>query len=988
MATITSNVVTGNWSATGSWSGAVVPGAGDLAIIANGAIITVDVDTTFGATTSVGIGVTINGASAVSFGTLRVASGVTLTMRGFNNTTNAAMQINAFGLFAPQPGSTVKVGGPSDFGTTIVNNGRFEAIGSSGSHITFTVETAPNWGSLSDTNSKVTAEAKTAASYDTTANIAVTPLGFPQVSNSAKTGLGSFGNSSLTFSASSPTLTTEVDISSGDLSGINSSGKYGIDYDTGILYSYAGVSHTATYWKLDKVAADWKGWGINSKGAVTGCTCLLNYCDFTFMGAVGSGIASGATQTAAPVNLSGHLTAAANSGSTARLAYVTNCTFKGCVRWVYLLGCQGTSGDPILITGNTFNDGSGGSVWDGVSQYGTATATSFIKIDSNTFNTRGTAVTIASLQIDCSGWVITNNTGVAGTSFISGGTSRTPFPSQASYDASFQNQPNTPDFYVGYNDVRGIGNTSSPDGSHVVVGGTSGHPAIVEHNHFHHAKRLGWQCGSYVTFQYNRFGKCYHHGFTGNTNDDQYITDVAWYNNLFYSDSGSTTSAIQLGYNHRVTYNNVIVANNTCDGWKNGLIDFNDLGDLNGPTLATNVSIVNNIIKGGNYAFSSYSSGTIPWNVHVLECDYNNINGQATGFATGSGGLAGTVSTGFAYSTSKYNRLTGGSRNVNGVALFDATYTSFHTGSLVYTVNTLGTDQTLSWDGGTAVQLIYDSGTSSGPGLRTLPCSTKSTWNTNNNSIRTKWVWIVSGTGSGQARAITWATNNTCYAITIAGGGVSFSVGQYLSASGGTRDQYPAVIKVTSVSAGVITGVQIISGGGYSTVPSNPVTFSRFVQSGNNATFNCTWGPGLCVAPDFTTALDNTSVFAIVNSMVTLTDSGGTNTVRAGLYLPDPSNWQNAIQLPTFSAADSLNVVVTNSPTGSPGYSATSGDSTAANYQWTSGSAKDTGTSDNAPSTDYFGTSRPQGSVVDMGFFELVQATGAVRRRRIITGGE
>ena len=41
-ATITSNAVTGNWSAPGTWAGGIVPGAGDDVIIANGADITVD----------------------------------------------------------------------------------------------------------------------------------------------------------------------------------------------------------------------------------------------------------------------------------------------------------------------------------------------------------------------------------------------------------------------------------------------------------------------------------------------------------------------------------------------------------------------------------------------------------------------------------------------------------------------------------------------------------------------------------------------------------------------------------------------------------------------------------------------------------------------------------------------------------------------------------------------------------------------------------
>ncbi|MCW3077077.1 MAG: hypothetical protein JWO32_1686 [Bacteroidetes bacterium] len=61
-ATITSNTVTGNWTSAASWAGGIVPGAADLAIIANGANITVNANITIGSV-QVNAGGTLNGSS-------------------------------------------------------------------------------------------------------------------------------------------------------------------------------------------------------------------------------------------------------------------------------------------------------------------------------------------------------------------------------------------------------------------------------------------------------------------------------------------------------------------------------------------------------------------------------------------------------------------------------------------------------------------------------------------------------------------------------------------------------------------------------------------------------------------------------------------------------------------------------------------------------------------------------------------------------------
>ena len=238
-------------------------------------------------------------------------------------------------------------------------------------------------------------------------------------------------------------------------------------------------------------------------------------------------------------------------------------------------------------------------------------------------------------------------------------------PSYAVPNTQAGDVPSSPNLYVGDNTIGGIGEGGTTiDSRFFCVSGTSGAPAIVENNAIDHCHRLGHLIGSYVTFRKNRFGMAYHHGFTGTDLDDTYITDVRFENNVFWCDRGasgtnSTSAAIQLGYNHRVFVNNFQVVGNTFDGWKYGAFDFNDVVDLNGPTLATNVVVSDNIIANGAYAFTTYHSATIPWNCHVLECDYNVLYNQATAMATtGTNGLTNRANpTAFYQGSSKYNRL-------------------------------------------------------------------------------------------------------------------------------------------------------------------------------------------------------------------------------------------------------------------------------------------------------------------------------------------
>jgi hypothetical protein len=1077
MSAITSNGTGGgNASSGSSWAGGVAPVDGDTITVANGDTITQDVDRIYGSKSSnVGDAITVNG-SVGSFGTLKVNSGVTLTLRGTGTSSNRLGIINRYGLFQPLAGSTIRGDVASEFGSILVNQGNISAIWDNVSPILWSVPTATAsglWGvAVASESYSVSTQP---APYQTNINILSRTLANPWISNAAHTGPGSFGDTSLVINSATPSMTTEVRaftvsnvanngsglirvtaaghgystgnsvwlfevqgvwdangvwtvtvidadtfdlqssayegtyVAGGKVAALTSSGRYYVDYEQGVVYMYStsttGNALNVSYYHLDLTAANWRGWGIISNGNQTGCTCLLDGCVFEYMGANGNGFAptiSGVSvRQSAPVAWYGHQSVGMNSGLSNRLAYLKHSTFRYGMRYLCLTACNGSSGDPLLIQGNTFLSASGGTIWDGIACYAEPLGSSYITVDANRINHRGTFVDFTTVNADVAHFTISNNYGCAAFAVVRGdaiGGARTPFPALNDPDASYAMRPTTPDLSVTGNWIRGIGdNGGGVDSRTICVSGTSGHPAIIENNVFRNNHRLGHQIGSYVIVRNNVFAYFYHHGFTGSSVDDTYCTSYQYYNNLFISDRTGTVTqcgASQIGYNHRNHLDDYVFAGNTIDGGRYGL-DFNDLPDTSGQTLGARLQIVNNIFANVvAYGFVTYRSASVPWNVVPLECDYNDVYNAGAFAVTGSNGLAnGTKATGFSNAAGKYNR--DDTRAILGVHLFDGTYTAAASGkSLVYTVNTLGQDHTLAWDGGTPAQIIRDYGTSAGGGLRTIACSsTQTTWNNSNVGIRGNWLWIVSGTGAGQARCITWASANVCHAVSsIAAAGSGYSVGQYIKTTGGTADTpgHVAVFKVTSVSGGGITGLSLVSGGCFTTVPSNPVSTTRVTgSSGGSCTLNLSWAPGLVLVPDLGTAVDNTSVFAVVNAMSTLSDSGPTQSVKACIDPRDPDNVYSAVVLPTSSQTDSgISVSVSHTITSNPAFSGSTPSLNPAHYQWAAGSpVQDAGTADGGPSSDYWGTSRPQGSSVDMGLYELLATLTATAAGGLVGGG-
>ncbi len=843
----------GNWSSTGTWSGGVVPGDGDTAEIVAGDTVTVDSNTTVGATTGTQHGVTIKGTSSSVYGQLNVNASVTLTLKGVS-TTYHAMYIERYGLFQPSAGATIHVDNASDYVTGIKAKGIVNAIGTSGSRIAFAVPSGNvNWGA------SVTGESVSGTGYhDPILKVQALALANPWISNAAGTGLGSYGDTSVSISNPSPAglCTTEV----ANKADVNASGEYWVDYDMGVIYfynsAYSSASFDADYEYLS--TASWKGWYIDATDNQTYNEAKFEYCDFSYMG--GSGAYN------EPVLDIRYKQSAAVASN--RLFKLDNCSMQYNYNGIYLRDCTGTAGDPVLITNNAFNTHKGNDAYKSYYIYCYTSTSTYIKVDSNTLNCVGQFISATapygSVQT-MTGWTISNNTGRVGGWFIEIAT----------------NCPNTvwPSTTISGNTLTGCGDAVADPEMLGQVTGTAANPATITGNTFDKARIVG-NIGSHTRWTKNCIRHFNHNGIIARGYGK--LEDVEIVNNLFVG-FGSGIPGVCLGHNFYTWVDDIQVVNNTF--WYSGAAAL-ALGDpqVGIVSLITRAVFANNIIQDWNYGIG-YEPETASRRTAagLIENDYNltysldtAIGDNVNGFAT------------FMMGGSKYN--THGTRNIDGVSLWDPSYaTPPAAKNLVLTVTAAGSNETIAWGGGTAQQLVMDTGTATsaanaGSGSAhyygTLTDSGKS-WSTslnNSNCPSAKWVKITGGTGSGQIRGIIRNTATQLY-----------------------------------------------------------------------------------TTPEWDTVPDGTSTYSVYEAEVTCYDSGASDYVKVGIYLPD---------LPTSSQTDSSITYVENSRTGDPSLTDATDVDAADAVVTSGGDGVDQGTADNAPADDYIGTSRT-GSI-DIGAYELL----------------
>lgn len=123
-------------------------------------------------------------------------------------------------------------------------------------------------------------------------------------------------------------------------------------------------------------------------------------------------------------------------------------------------------------------------------------------------------------------------------------------------------------------------------------------------------------------------------------------------------------------------------------------------------------------------------------------------------------------------------------------------------------------------------------------------------------------------------------TNDQAITAAVSAGGTGHAVGDILTASGGTSLQ-AVTCRVTAVSGGVVTGVELLNAGSYSVTPSNPVSTTSS-GSGINCTLTLTWrAPWVALQEIDNIGAVNATPSAVGSGYVignTLTVSGGTGT--------------------------------------------------------------------------------------------------------------
>jgi hypothetical protein len=726
MTQITAQAAGGLASATGTWIGGVVPVDGDCVLIPAGTTVTWDITTrTLGSkVAATNHGIFVRG-TAGNQGQLIVNDGCTLTLRGYdrNNVTGGACValLEPYGKFKPQPGATILLDVATDGQSAFYAHGQIESIGTSVKACTWDLPAAnKNWNTAHSFANPYTIFAP----YDWVRGIACGYLGATCLSNASGTGIGTMADSSVSFSSITPAglFTTPV----ASISLVTSAGKYYIDHEGGHVFFYdtqaagTGITFTVTAKKLSRV-----GCAIRTGDLVSdNIQSTFRYSTFIGLGTSGSEYALTAIY-------------ATFATGTLRGFEATNCTFKYGTG-VMLRGVVGTAANPIKVEDNDFVGLLFSDYGGPISLF--AGATDYLSIQRN--------------KARLSRWFfVTNN--FAG-----------PHPNAVVKDnvvwapSFFWNADGSPawaDLDLSGNAMLGTGALADTR-QITMIQGTSGHDAKVQNN-------LSWRPMRWLNFQSfsqvldNVLGYNNHHSIMGpfNGSDDMYSQAVQIKRNLSIHAVGGAGFA-ELGYNVNGFADGAVVEHNTVvdNDSPAGAYDFGDQYDNTGAQLITGLSHRSNLAVSCARAFNRKAdiAGSME-RLHFAAQDYNGAYNSTLGDFGGTFPRFCTPS---------------GLVNVTGVSLHSPSFSAAVSGKTLALVVTSGSNKTLAWDGGTAQQIIQDTGAATSsessvawPSQSFLNDSGK-TWSTDMSAAGCpagRWCLITSGVNSGLVRRVSSNSSGT-----------------------------------------------------------------------------------------------------------------------------------------------------------------------------------------------------------------------------------
>lgn len=712
-------------SAGASWSGGVAPVNGDLVIVPAGCTITQDADITLGSKASgVGNALTINGAVG-NHGVFKTMAGFTLTLAGFNSS-NRPIATTAYGEFDRSSGGTVLY----DLATNIQStcSGIWTQNPGSGAIDTIPGGLTGTGGNLNWNNTGGAAYTTSGSTgwYDVLQHQMCAYLGNVGISNAAGTAIGTFGDTSLSFSAITPAGALAAEVST--LAQVTSVGKYWVDYENGYVFFYQTNLGTSAFTPAYKYLT-FPGPTFLMAANANGNQTMIDGGDFRYLGNVNSG----------GDDFIFYLKDKTFSG-TERKAQVRNSRFKLCRR---ILGCQrvnGTDANTMFdFTGNivTGCDGDAYGAYLGIFRANNSYCR-FGNLSYKGARNASDGVTILPVV----------NVNVSTTITQTG----LDFTDVVAQSAQF--------LYGGapggclWPDCNGFGGFLAGTGSAQDTrqcenfSGTPGHPAVLDKIIFWHGMRCV-NVGQYSTIQNSIFGRNYHHTINGPTlTNDILCPGVVIQNNLRL-DATIGGAMVELGYNRRQCFDGAVVKNNTDVRSSTGF-SFGDVFDTSGGTnVSHRLTWVNNLAYSDVVGFQRGAANAARnYYTHFTAGDFNATFGNGTAY-------------------SGWNRFATftGLTNVTGVSLNNPSLATTQSGKALVWTHTSTTDRTLSWDGGTAVQLAQFNGVLTTAGANGSFSGTVSDavggYNTSLNNASCPighWLVMLTGAAAGTALRITNCT--------------------------------------------------------------------------------------------------------------------------------------------------------------------------------------------------------------------------------------